>query len=242
MQPPAPSKSSVKKAGTRIRAWGRGELTDRDTYEAALDVLEAYRSQFAVPMNSLAMGLRSMAKTLQIDAEVSQRLKRTPTILEKLQRREDAPDLSRMGDIGGCRAVVPTRTDLWALVARARTTWSSEIVKELDYIATPRTSGYRAVHLLVKRAGRLIEVQFRDAALHEWAQGVEAMSMLTRTNYKQDGSSAVQDFMAVRSMIEQCHEHGEEVDSELLRRAATLREQVIEELSSPTRDHVEGDR
>lgn len=62
-------------------------------------------------------GLRHRARSLGIDAEVTQRLKRSQTILDKL-RREPTLDLSRMQDVGGCRAVVETKDDLRRLEAR----------------------------------------------------------------------------------------------------------------------------
>lgn len=227
----APSPSAVRKAGSRIRAHGRGDLVDPELYERSISVIEAYRSEFGRPLNSVAMGLRSMTRTLEIDAEVSQRLKRKATIIEKLQRREDAHDLSRMGDIGGCRAVVPTRGELWALVGRARRQWRQSIKKEMDYIGEPQPSGYRAFHMLVERHGRIIEVQFRDVGLHEWAQLVEAISMVTRENYKQEGESVVQQYMLALSELDRMHESGLMSD-ELAQRAATLRVSVIESLAS----------
>lgn len=54
------------------------------------------------------MGLRSCLTTEGLELDVSQRLKRLPTIEDKL-RRLPRMDLSSMQDIGGCRAVLDTQ-------------------------------------------------------------------------------------------------------------------------------------
>jgi len=48
------------------------------------------------------MGLRSVVGTEGCTVEVTQRLKRVPTIVDKL-RREPTMQLASMQDIGGCR-------------------------------------------------------------------------------------------------------------------------------------------
>ena len=99
-----PSKSQAKKAGSNLRKYFRGELTDEAVYHEALDTMESWRRAHYKPLVSANNGLRARARALGIDAEVTQRLKRSQTILDKL-KREPTLDLSRMQDIGGCRAV-----------------------------------------------------------------------------------------------------------------------------------------
>lgn len=112
-----PSKSQVKKAGSTLRKYLRGDLEDPDAFSDAQEVMEAWRRAHYVPLLSANNGLRSRARTAGVAAEVTQRLKRRQTILEKLQR-EPTLDLSRMQDIGGCRAVVTDMEDLRRLEAR----------------------------------------------------------------------------------------------------------------------------
>lgn len=40
-------------------------------------------------------------------------------------------------------------------------------------LAEPAASGYRALHVVVERDGRLIEIQLRTPGEHEWAEAVE---------------------------------------------------------------------
>jgi hypothetical protein len=89
-----------------------------------------------------------------------------------------------MQDIGGCRAVVNTVTDvdrLHNLFSRGRSL--HELFDESDYIATPKSSGYRSLHLIYRFRSRsrsefnglLMEVQIRTRLQHAWATAVETV-------------------------------------------------------------------
>lgn len=54
---------------------------------------------------------------------------------------------------------------------RLRKTWT--IIRVRDYIADPKPSGYRALHLIVSRGGHPIEVQLRTTLQDAWANQVE---------------------------------------------------------------------
>jgi putative GTP pyrophosphokinase len=67
-----------------------------------------------------------------------------------------------MHDIGGVRALLPTLRHVYAVGRRLRKSWT--IIKVRDYIDEPKDTGYRALHLIVKRKGYAIEVQLRTIA------------------------------------------------------------------------------
>lgn len=82
-----PSSSQVKKAGSTIRKHLRGELGDPERAQAALEVMEEWRGAHYIPLVSANNGLRSRARTIGVEAEVTQRLKRSQTILDKVRRQ-----------------------------------------------------------------------------------------------------------------------------------------------------------
>lgn len=216
-----PSKSSIRKAGSKIRAWDRGEIT---TEEATpwFDVILRYRRQFPVPMTKVNMGLRSMLQSQKISGRVTQRLKRFPTIINKLTEYESGLDLSRMHDIGGCRLVVQELRDVYRAQDWVQRNW--ELSRPpIDYIAEPRSSGYRSLHLIVLRDGVPIEVQVRTQRMHEWAQTVEAFSHDFQINFKNDaGDSLVQDLMRLVSRADEAEEIGSPAEEGLLLEAREL--------------------
>jgi putative GTP pyrophosphokinase len=92
--------------------------------------------------------------------------------------------LARMQDIGGIRAILGTMGKVRRLerVYRERKL-QHDLVSSKDYIAEPKTDGYRGIHLIyryqnVKESsynGLLLELQLRTRLQHAWATAVETM-------------------------------------------------------------------
>lgn len=147
-----------------------------DELEHAWSALTWWRSLHARPLSSVAANLRYHVSQEQGQVngriEVAQRLKRLPTIVEKLEREQGR--VTQMHDIGGVRALLPNQRHVYTLSRRLRKTW--KIVRFRDYIAEPKSSGYRALHLIVDRSGFAIEVQLRTIAQDIWANVVENQS------------------------------------------------------------------
>ena len=172
------SKSAVRKAGSVMRRQAEGKASQEEV-ERALAIVSAFRASFASPLEAASGELATLLEVHQIQGEVSQRLKRMPTILEKITSRESKLDLSRMQDIGGCRVVLSSNeiSELRRLEACVHERWAD-----------------RAVHVVVEQDQRLIEIQLRTQRMHQWAQRVEGLSAAFGTNYKQDGESLVQEY------------------------------------------------
>jgi ppGpp synthetase/RelA/SpoT-type nucleotidyltranferase len=64
-------------------------------------------------MQSMLGYLRKKAFDVDNKSIIVQRLKRTPSILEKL-RREDGMKLDRMEDIAGCRIIVANKSNVYS--------------------------------------------------------------------------------------------------------------------------------
>ena len=113
------SLGSVKRAGDVLRRAqvAEGQVPSPEEVRKAREVVDAYRSAHALPLHAAYMGLRSCLVTEGLDLDVSRRLKRLPTIEDKL-RRLPSMDLSTMQDIGGCRAVLNTQEEVQQVVDR----------------------------------------------------------------------------------------------------------------------------
>jgi hypothetical protein len=101
--------------------------------------------------------------------------------------------LSQMQDIGGCHAIVSSISEVYSLLKRHRESdIRHKLVKESNYIASPKESGYRSVHLVYKYYsdrshnynGLQIEMQFRSALQHAWATAVETVGTLVSQSLK----------------------------------------------------------
>ena len=164
-QPSFGSLGDVRRAGETLRGTqtGRGGTPPVEEVREAREIVEAYRSAHAVPLHAAYMGLRSCLATEGVDLEVSRRLKRLPTIEDKL-RRLPTMDLSSMQDLGGCRAVLYSQEQVRRVQERFCANSlrrNSRPDKIRDYVARSQDSGYRAIHIHTRYHGRRIEVQLR---------------------------------------------------------------------------------
>jgi len=198
------SKGQVDAAGNLL-ASGEGSVEERNQ---ALEVVNNWRAAHSFPLNTIQVGLRRLARGADEHALIAQRLKRVPSILQKL-RRFSHMKLSRMQDIGGCRAVVDSSTDVRKVrLEYARSRQQHEFMGEKDYIATPKDSGYRGVHLIYRYQsdrtpaynGRLIEIQLRSRLQHAWATAVETVGTFLQQSLKaSEGSDLWLRFFTVTS-------------------------------------------
>ncbi len=147
--------------------------SDEQKLDAAWEALTWWRSLHARPLSAVAANLRYHVDRgdarVRGRIEVTQRLKRLDTLIGKLGRERG--NVTQMQDIGGVRAVVPSLRDVYVVRRRLLKSWS--VIRERNYIAEPKSSGYRALHLIVKRMGYPIEVQLRTVGQDIWANQVE---------------------------------------------------------------------
>jgi putative GTP pyrophosphokinase len=226
-RPPGPSKEAVNRSGRLIADlladWRLPESERTGVYEAtqdsevdqAFEMIDWWRRLHAKPLTSVSANLRHYVKP-HGHILVTQRLKRLPTVVDKLLR-EPRMKLSQMADIGGCRALLPDQAGVYDVAKQLRKNW--DITRTRDYAAEPKASGYRAVHLIVRRKGRLIEVQLRTPTQDEWANQVEDDSRRVGRDFKGGrGQTEVHEYYVVVSELLALREQGAEPDDELRQR------------------------
>ena len=199
------SKGQIDRAGRVLRRalLAREALPSAAEQAEATFVLVAFREAHRGPMDSVMHELQSciVIEGLAV-LELSQRLKRTPTIVDKL-RRIPTMKLSSLQDLGGCRAVFATQEEVERVQARFMASSEARNGRPdtvRDYVAQPRDSGSRAVHLWTRYDGMRVEVQLRTQLQHAWAINVEKLSAATGIDYKSGaGSPDVHDWLRLLS-------------------------------------------
>ncbi len=193
---PKHTRESINRIGKLLVA---GDLTPEQRAEV-IDLFNDWRALHLAPLNTFNVTLRKFIK--DIDPEngiVSLRLKRMPTIIDKLKNRHQSMNLGRLQDVGGLRAIV-------ADVARVRmlekkydkSRAQHKLLRKYDYITEPKESGYRGIHLVyaysnVKKPdchGLFIEIQLRTRLQHLWATAVETVGTFFRESLKSSQGSA----------------------------------------------------
>lgn len=165
------SKGEVNRAGLALIS------DDKNAHGDAKAVLDNWRACHVAPLNSFQTSLRGQLSRIDSKALVSQRLKRTPSILSKLERNPKM-HLARMQDIGGIRAIAQDMQKVRQIesVYKKGTRVFSIVNGGKDYINYPKDSGYRSVHMVFRcKNGFSIELQIRTVIQHAWATAVETM-------------------------------------------------------------------
>lgn len=156
-----------------------------------------WRGRHRTPLAAVRTLLYQRMCRVTAEGFVAQRLKRLPSVEEKL-RRFPAMRLSRMQDLGGCRAVVPSVREVDELHHLCRDgRQAHQLSGAKDYLAEPKPDGYRGVHLVYRYCSRSsrksalngtrIEIQIRSHLQHAWATAVETVDVLQETRLKIGG-------------------------------------------------------
>ena len=181
------SRNKIIKAGKVVR---KANSTEAQLEEAA-KVIDNWRAAHAFPLHVIYIHLRRMASGK--DIIVAERLKRLDSIIKKLER-EPSMSLWMMQDLGGCRFIVPALEDVYFYAEEYDLSRKRHIFrKKYDYIANPKPSGYRSLHMVYEyhsdtsdtyNKNMLVEIQYRTHLQHIWAAALETMGLFTKQALK----------------------------------------------------------
>jgi putative GTP pyrophosphokinase len=157
------SKRKINQSGALLRDLPPGVFE-------AVTVVEEWRRAHSDPLADVTADVRRRTP------EVTQRLKRFDTIVNKL-RRHPRMNLSQMEDIAGVRATLPTQEQVLHVAGAIESAPPGTLRRRRMYIdggdPGPKADGYRAVHLVVVRDGLFVEIQLRTVRQDAWAQAIE---------------------------------------------------------------------
>jgi putative GTP pyrophosphokinase len=233
------SKSQVDRAGSFLRnhlrdvvAQGQVEVDIPEAVKAeaveAMFVAREWRQEHERPLSLVTPGVRNWVSQESSQVDVGQRLKRMPAIIRKLLRFPSMR-LSQMEDIGGCRAVLATPAEVEAVARRIESRWDVHDVTDYRERGKPKT-GYRALHYIVTREDRLIEIQLRTTHQHEWAEQVETLGSRWKLDLKGgEGHPDVLELLRVASDLIWTAESAKPVEEGLMERFENLRDRVMEQ-------------
>jgi hypothetical protein len=192
---PLNGKSRVDTAGDIIS--GRKSPTIDMSLDRAMDIAGNWRSSHGYPLHVVWTSLRKRAREVDSKAIVPKRQKRLPSVAAKL-KRFNTMQLSKMQDLGGCRAILKDvkKVDELVKIYESRSSEALEFVRKKDYINSdpgPKDDGYRSVHLIYRYQGNClagaykglqIEIQIRSQRQHAWATALEIIDTFTGQGLK----------------------------------------------------------
>jgi putative GTP pyrophosphokinase len=148
---------------------------------------------------------------------IKYRIKQKESIENKLDKNgyETSVDYARnyLTDVAGIRVICYFIRDIYAIVSLLKTQSDIVIIKESDYIANPKSNGYRSFHIVfgvpVYHTDGMeyypVEIQLRTMTMDLWA------SMEHRICYKgEEKEQAVEEFKKYAIALRQMEDEMEE--------------------------------
>lgn len=113
--------------------------------------------------------LQAEVEAAGIQSEIQGRAKHIYSIWRKMKRKSIS--FSQVYDIRAFRVLVPDVRDCYTVLGIVHSLWR-HIPREFDdYIASPKSNGYRSLHTaVIGPEGKVVEVQIRTHAMHEDAE------------------------------------------------------------------------
>lgn len=179
--------SQIRRAGRTLRD---PEASAEERSEAR-KLARQWRAAHAYPTNTWQVRVRRYVSHIP-EALVAQRMKRLPSIEQKL-RRFRSSQLHTMQDLGGVRVVLPKLDDVRDLERKLLDRPNKHTLQRHDdYLASPKDDGYRSIHIVYAYGtadpgpwdGYSVEIQLRTKAQHLWATALETVALFTNQKLK----------------------------------------------------------
>lgn len=120
-------------------------------------------------LRSYIQQLQSALQEHNIEAFVEGRYKHYYSIWDKMIRK--GKEFNELYDLLGVRIIVKDVTNCYTAVGIVHSLWVPLPGRFKDYIATPKSNGYRSIHTtVITQFGEPLEIQIRDHQMHEEAE------------------------------------------------------------------------
>ncbi len=157
------SQKQINKVGKRFR----DAIHDENDFA----ILEEFKKSYNDLLIEITSQISKDLNKLDTNYVMAGRLKRTTSIIRKLQRiNNKGMDLTRMSDIAGTRIIVKNLEDQNKIINVIKENYNVE--KEYNYIES--NQNYKSIHIIIKQDQyKYFEIQIRTLAQQTWADESE---------------------------------------------------------------------
>ena len=161
--------------------------TDPQKYKMIAKFLAERRVDRENRIHEVITRLKDELEKVHIKASISGRAKHIYSIFLKMQKKH--LDYKNIYDASAVRVLVPTQNDCYNTLSRVHHLWEHIPEEFDDYIANPKSNGYRSIHTaVIGPEGKNLEIQIRTNDMHEEAEHGFAAHWLYKENKpKQSG-------------------------------------------------------
>lgn len=102
---------------------------------------------------------------------IEKRLKTPESIKDKIIRKNKAGKNieEEINDLAGVRIICFDMRQVFFLVNEIRNWNNITVLKEKDYIASPKSNGYQSYHMIIANDGLKVEIQLRTILMDAWS-------------------------------------------------------------------------
>ena len=162
-----------------------------EPYEKLMFFYRTALKELEVQMNIIKDEFKIMYNYDLID-HINSRIKEPKSIIKKMEKKGYEKTylnlIEKINDIAGIRIVCNLKDDIFFIRDLIKNISDIRILKEKDYVTTPKESGYSSYHMIVEMPVRLTqntiyvkcEIQIRTLAMDFWA------SFEHKVKYKSD--------------------------------------------------------
>ncbi len=149
-------------------------ILEPDTYRQVATLLEAKRAERESEIESMRMFAQQELRALGIESIIQGRPKNIYSIVKKM--RGKSLGFHQVFDLRALRIVVDSVDECYRVLSWVHSVFQMLETEFDDYIAKPKSNGYRSLHTIVKdRNAKVFEIQIRTHAMHAHAEhGVAA--------------------------------------------------------------------
>lgn len=200
---------------------------DLDTLPPALRPVAEEMQKFVQKRNVYHSAIREVSTKLEIlDDEfhvrndhnpihhMESRVKSVQSIFKKIQKKGwdvSTESIGKITDIAGIRVICNYLDDVYKISEMLLRQDDIELIREKDYIAHPKESGYRSLHLVVlvpvflaDHTERIpVEVQIRTIAMDTWASLEHELKYKNENGISEEAAADLKNIANVISDLDQ---------------------------------------
>ncbi len=154
-----------------------------DIYYDLVEHVKQKRQERQIYISEAVRLIEEEFDELEIHASISGRAKHFYSIYKKMVR--DHKGIGEIYDLSAVRILVDDVKDCYNVLGVIHSKWRPIPGRFKDYIAVPKSNGYRSLHTTVMALGYPLEIQIRTFAMHK----ISEYGVAAHWKYKESGSS-----------------------------------------------------
>ncbi|MBR0061763.1 MAG: bifunctional (p)ppGpp synthetase/guanosine-3',5'-bis(diphosphate) 3'-pyrophosphohydrolase, partial [Selenomonadaceae bacterium] len=154
-----------------------------DVYYELVEHVKQKRRERQIYISEAVRMIEEEFDELEIHASISGRAKHFYSIYKKMKR--DNKEIGEIYDLSAVRILVDDVKDCYNVLGVIHSKWRPIPGRFKDYIAVPKSNGYRSLHTTVMALGYPLEIQIRTFEMHK----ISEFGVAAHWKYKESGST-----------------------------------------------------